>query len=264
MPAPLSLGDHGPRVAALQTGLLAAQFPSSDPSGQFLGSTEASVAAFQKSEGLLADGVVGAFTAQALHLTSIPDMPSLSVFTLDVVVPMFPGANKANIQANLPPVLQALTALKLTNHLVALGALATIRAETAGFVPISEYPSHFNSSGAGAAFDLYDYRKDLGNHGPPDGAKFKGRGFVQLTGRANYDHYGPQVGKDLVANPDLANDKTIAANLLATFIKAHEIEFKQALVQGDLKHARRLVNGGSHGLADFTDAYQTGYKLVVS
>ena len=48
----------------------------------------------------------------------------------------------------------------------------------------------------GAPFALYDDR--LGNQ-PGDGARFKGRGFVQLTGRYNYAKYGPVVGVDLTA-----------------------------------------------------------------
>ncbi len=265
MPAPLEIGDHGPRVTALQTRLNDLHFLAPDPTGNFLGATEAAVIAFQKSEGLLADGVVGKLTAEKLGLAVIPDAPSLSVITLDVVLPMFPDAKKANVEANLPEVIRALTARKLTNHLVALGALATIRAETAGFVPINEWVSKYNTSGAAShTFDLYDHRKDLGNTGPPDGALFKGRGFVQLTGRSNYKTFGPKVGVDLLSNPDLANDRKVAADLLAAFIKACEIKFKQALVDQDMAHARRLVNGGSHGLAEFTKAYETGAKRLIS
>jgi putative chitinase len=72
---------------------------------------------------------------------------------------------------------------------VVLGALGTIRAEIDGFVPISEGISRYNTSPNGADFDLYDKRKDVGNQGPGDGAKFKGRGFVQLTSRPNYSHF---------------------------------------------------------------------------
>ena len=53
-------------------------------------------------------------------------------------------------------------------------AIATIRAETAGFEPISEFKSRFNTSPQGHPFDLYDSRKDLGNCGAPDGTNFKG------------------------------------------------------------------------------------------
>ncbi len=143
-------------------------------------------------------------------------------------------------------------------------ALATIRAETESFLPISEFQSRFNTSPGGHPFDLYDNRKDLGNQGPPDGASYKGRGFIQLTGRTNYQVHGTAIGlgNQLVQNPDLANDPEIAARLLASFLKNKEGLIKQALLADDLATARRLVNGGSHGLDAFTNAYRIGERLI--
>jgi peptidoglycan L-alanyl-D-glutamate endopeptidase CwlK len=79
-------------------------------------------------------------------------------------------------------------------------------------------------SPGGRAFDLYDNRRDSGNSGPPDGATFRGRGFIQLTGRANYKEHGAAIGPggQLVTNPDLANDAGIASRLLASFLSARE------------------------------------------
>jgi peptidoglycan L-alanyl-D-glutamate endopeptidase CwlK len=127
---------------------------------------------------------------------------------------------------------------------------------------ISEGQSRFNTSPAGHPFDLYDNRRDLGNTGPPDGAAFCGRGFVQLTGRANYTRYSREVGQDLVGNPALANDSAIAAQLLAQFLKDRESRIREALAGGDLVTARRLVNGGSHGLDSFRDAFNIGNRLI--
>jgi peptidoglycan L-alanyl-D-glutamate endopeptidase CwlK len=145
-----------------------------------------------------------------------------------------------------------------------LVALATICAETGSFLPISEGQSHFNTSPGGHPFDLYDSRADLGNQGAPDGERFKGRGFIQLTGRANYALHGAAIGlgSQLIENPDLANIPGIAARLLASFLKTHEQRIRAALAIGDLHAARRLVNGGSHGLDAFTAAYNAGLALV--
>jgi peptidoglycan L-alanyl-D-glutamate endopeptidase CwlK len=177
---------------------------------------------------------------------------------------MFPKTPIVNIQRNLPIVLDALVTPELTEKNMVLMALATIRAETESFLPISELQSRFNSSPDGKPFDLYDNRKDLGNTGPPDGERFRGRGFIQLTGRSNYRIHGAAIGlgHQLLENPDLANNAEVAARLLASFLKGHEIAIKHALLEGDLKTARRLVNGGSTGLDRFTDAYRIGARLI--
>ena len=109
---------------------------------------------------------------------------------------------------------------------------------------------------------MYDNRKDLGNQGPPDGARFKGRGFIQLTGRSNYQEIGKALNVDLIAKPALANDPTVAADILALFLKKKELKIREALLENDLRHARRLVNGGSHGLDDFSAAFRTGEILL--
>jgi len=102
----------------------------------------------------------------------------------------------------------------------------------------------------------------LGNLGQGDGERFRGRGYIQLTGRANYQKYGTALGKDLTGNPDLACDPTIAGQLLAMFLKDKERQIKEALVNHDLSTARKLVNGGSHGLDRFEDAFNRGDTLI--
>ena len=105
---------------------------------------------------------------------------------------------------------------------------------------------------------------NLGNQGPPDGENFKGRGYIQLTGRSNYRVHGAAIGlgNQLIDNPKLANEPGIAAKLLASFIKSEEQAIRNALNAGDLKTARKLVNGGSHGLEEFKEAFNTGENLL--
>jgi len=193
-------------------------------------------------------------------------MSLLSQITVDIATQIIPFAPRGNIESNLPFVLDALIAPGLADRPMTLMALATICAETGSFLPVSEGESHFNTSPGGHPFDLYDSRADLGNRGAPDGERFKGRGFIQLTGRANYELHGTAIGmgNQLVENPDLANIRGIAARLLASFLKAHEVRIRAALTAGDLREARRLVNGGSHGLEAFTAAYNTGLALLVT
>jgi peptidoglycan hydrolase-like protein with peptidoglycan-binding domain len=257
--ASLKLGSSGPQVTALQQQLQQRGFDPGAIDGQFGDATDAAVRAFQQSVGLKVDGQAGPLTIAALEMPSVT-----SNVTLDLVVPMFPATPRVNIQFHLPFVLKALLDAALADKSMVLMALGTIRAETAAFLPISEFQSSSNTSPGGQPFDRYDNRADLGNQGPPDGALFKGRGFVQLTGRTNYTQFSKAIGlgEQLVQNPDLANDPDIAARLLAAFLKDKEARIRQALQAGDLARARRLVNGGIHGLADFTDAFQRGQALI--
>jgi peptidoglycan L-alanyl-D-glutamate endopeptidase CwlK len=85
-----------------------------------------------------------------------------------------------------------------------------------------------------------------------------------LTGRANYAHFSDALGlgTQLVDNPDLASDPDIAAQLLAAFLKDKESRIRSGLAANDLAAAQKLVNGGTHGLAGFADAFQRGQGLV--
>ncbi len=125
--------------------------------------------AFQRSEELAVDGIVGPNTARALGL-DVPSIPSaIPGVTVLVVSQMFPVTPLGNIKANLPPVLDALVSASLPDRGMVLVALGTIRGETESFLPISEGQTRFNTSPSGHPFDLYDNRQDLGNTGPPDG-----------------------------------------------------------------------------------------------
>ena len=166
----------------------------------------------------------------------------------------------ANIRTNLPFVMAGLRATGLTDKPMVLMTIATIRVETASFKPIDEFKSRFNT--ARTPFDLYDagtpIGRRLGNTVPGDGPRFKGRGYVQLTGRSNYTKIGAQIGQPLATNPALANDPGVAGLILATFLKNKEAAIRAALGRRDLATARKLVNGGSHGLAEFIAAFRRG------
>jgi putative chitinase len=158
----------------------------------------------------------------------------------------------------------------LNNTDMLMMALGTIRAETASFRPIDEGVSKYNTTPVGTPgrflFDKYEPGtgpgKGVRNTEAGDGALFKGRGFVQLTGRYNYTNIGRQIGVDLVANPDLANDPKVAAATLAQYLKNVERGIIAALADDDLRIARRSVNGGSHGLEEFKAAFAVGRKYL--
>lgn len=266
--ANLKEGSSGTEVTKLQQRLKDKGFDPGHIDGQFGPGTEAAVMAYQKSEGLLADGIAGPQTLAKLAGEPAPPEHLLQEITGQVttnqVAKMCPFAPLGNIKKFLPDVLSALKQRGLGDKQMVLMAIGTIRAETGRFEPISEFRSRFNTSPNGHPFDLYDNRRDLGNRGEPDGNSFKGRGFIQLTGRANYQKFSGQLGlgTDLVDNPELANDAKVAADLLALFLKDKESRIRAALGDGDLAAARKLVNGGHHGLSEFSEAYRIGDALV--
>jgi peptidoglycan L-alanyl-D-glutamate endopeptidase CwlK len=263
---PLKPGSQGKQVAALQTRLNSLGFDAGIVDGKFGARTKVAVIAFQKTRKLRADGVVGAKTLAAIDqpagADSSPPKPSLFAAP-QLVAKMFPGTPLTNIEQNLPFVLDALEQADLGDRDMLLMALATIRAETRDFIPISEFKSKYNTSPGGRPFGLYDDRKDLGNRGRPDGINFRGRGYIQLTGRTNYQIHGASIGlgNQLVENPERANEPLIAARLLASFLKSKESEIREALAAGHLRKARKLVNGGTHGLKVFAETFKTGEGL---
>ncbi|MDB5932095.1 MAG: peptidase, partial [Polaromonas sp.] len=217
---------------------------------------EAAVRRWQAGVGLVADGVVG---PHCLSVLGLRPRGELAVgLTLAAVRRLFPATKPANIDRYLPYMAAALDAAGLADRPMIFAALGTIRAESEGFVPIAELASHLNTLPAGAPFSAYEApkkKKDLGNTQPGDGARFKGRGFVQLTGRANYEKYGAALGISLADKPDLANAPEIAALLLARFLADHADGMREALAQADWRAARKLVNGGAHGLDRFKDVF---------
>jgi hypothetical protein len=125
---------------------------------------------------------------------------------------------KKNVDIHWHWILDALRQQGIQGDLAEAAAAATIAIETArSFLPIAEYggPAYFTR--------LYEGRVDLGNTELGDGARFHGRGFAQLTGRANYRHYGGLLHMDLVADPDKALDPDVAAEVFALFFKERGI-----------------------------------------
>jgi putative chitinase len=154
-----------------------------------------------------------------------------------------PECPPEKVRVNLPLVIAALEKQGILTDECAIAAIATIAAETGNFSPVKE------RGGPTYLGNLYDSRTDLGNQGPPDGANFRGRGFVQITGRFNYTSYGKLLGIDLMNDPDLALDPANAAAILAAFF--HQRGIAQFAAAGNWEMVRRRVNGGLNNWARF-------------
>lgn len=152
-----------------------------------------------------------------------------------------------------PVIVAALRAEGIATDSVLAAAAATLRVEQGtSLTPVAErYPvgvdpvSYFESR--------YGYLtalgKTLGNTQPGDASKFRGRGFLQLTGRYNYDKYGKRIGVDLIANPDAALVPYNAARIFAAYFKDRGVA--AAAERQDWRAVRRLVNGGYNGWDTF-------------
>jgi len=216
---------------------------------------DAAVRRWQTGIGIIADGIVGPRCQLLLGLAAPSPLELNPAVNVGNVSQLFPATKPANIARYLPYIEAALGSAGLADRAMVLGALGTIRAETEGFVPISEFQSKFNTPPGGAPFSSYDMRTDIGNGARGDGERYRGRGFVQLTGKANYKTYGDRIGFDLVGFPDKANAPEVAAVILAQFLADKAVKFRAAVAAGDLRAARRLVNGGAHGLESFSDVF---------
>lgn len=152
-------------------------------------------------------------------------------------------------------------------------ALATAWHETAQTMePIKEFggPNYF--------FRRYDPQgqrpdiaKRLGNTQPGDGARFCGRGYVQLTGRSNYASAAAKLGVDLVANPDLAMRADLAAKVLFWGMTTGAFTGRRlgdmlpagrAAVKPEFVQARRIINGLDRAgdIAGYAMAFQTALQ----
>ncbi|MDB5859313.1 MAG: lytic enzyme [Ramlibacter sp.] len=96
---------------------------------------------------------------------------------------------------------------------------------------------------------LYGHRKQLGNTRDGDGARYRGRGYIQLTGRANYAAAGTALGLALVDHPELA-EVPEQAGRIAVWFWMRDLDLRAAGQRGNVEAATRRVNGGVIGLQD--------------
>ena len=107
----------------------------------------------------------------------------------------------------------------------------------------------------------YEGRKDLGNVKPGDGVKYKGRGFIQITGRANYTQAAKDLGIDLVNHPELAEKPDVAAKVSLWYWKTR-VQPKISNFT-NTKAVTKKVNGGTNGLqqrTNLTKSFQVANK----
>ena len=106
----------------------------------------------------------------------------------------------------------------------------------------------------------YEGRADLGNTVKGDGSKYRGRGLVQITGRANYAACGEALGLDLINQPELLEQPQHAAMSAAWFWSTKGLN--TLADKGEFVKITRRVNGGVNGLEDRQRLYAQAQKVL--
>jgi len=158
------------------------------------------------------------------------------------VAPRFSGS-KAEAQARIVGAISGVFATILESYGISTRLriahfMGQVTHECAGFRTTEEFAS-------GAA---YEGREDLGNVHRGDGKRYKGRGLLQLTGRANYRRIGGILGLPLEDEPELAADPVTSLEIACEYWKDRKIN--NVSDRDDLIKVTKLVNGGLNGLED--------------
>lgn len=106
----------------------------------------------------------------------------------------------------------------------------------------------------------YEGRKDLGNTQPGDGYRYRGRGLIQITGRANYEECGAALGADLVNEPEKLGEPELAARSAAWFWDSRGLN--ELADSGDFEKVTRRINGGLNGYADRVARHEAALEAL--
>lgn len=175
------------------------------------------------------------------------------------------GVPASRVDLYWPKIEECLTALCKDQYTdeVRIAALATIRVECPPFAPIHEYGSDE------AHEKIYGGRQDLGNLNAGDGARYAGRGFIQITGEFNYAKYGKLLGIDLIDDPADPNDdddpnKALEPDAAAAIFAAyfHDSRCDIAANAHDWTRVRQIVNGGKYGHSNGLKAFLVVVQML--
>jgi putative chitinase len=244
--------------------------------------TEEAVKAFQTKHGLPADGIVGDKTwAMIVGENTPPSTPApiapvgglkldkLKGHIPDAVIQMIPDT-AAKFQINTP--------LRLAHFLAQCGH------ESGGFKATQEnlnysakglagiFKKYFPTEAAAAPYarnpqkiasKVYGGRMGNGPESTGEGYKFRGRGYIQLTGKENYTAFGKSIGEDILSNPDVVASKYALLSAAWFFSKngLHKMADGGA-TDAVVTSITKRVNGGTIGLPDRIKHFKEYYHLL--
>jgi len=275
----LRKGDNNENVKLLQQKL------HLEPVGNFGPKTEEAVKIWQAAHGLTADGVVGDKTwAMIMGEESHPQVQQQAVAVANstgLKLEKLKGHIPDAVIAMIPAVAQKFqidSALRLAHFLAQCGH------ESGGFRLTKEnlnysakglngiFKKYFPTEAAAAAYarqpekianKVYGGRMGNGPESSGDGAKFCGRGYIQLTGKDNYTAFGKSIGEDVCANPQVVAEKYALLSAAWFFNKngLHKMADGGA-TDAVVTSITKRVNGGTIGLADRIKHFKEYYHLL--
>lgn len=247
--------------------------------GIFGAGTETAVKKFQTENGLTADGIVGDGTWGKMFGTASPSpVAAQPTNTAGIDLSNLRGHIPDNVIAQIPEVMTKFkidTAVKLAHFLAQCGH------ESGGFKLTQEnlnysadglrkiFPRYFPGNLAESyarqpekiASRVYGARMGNGDEGTKEGYKFRGRGYIQLTGKDNYTQFDKFVDDDILNNPDLVATKY---PLLSAAWFFHKNCLNKCTDASDVAvtNVTRCVNGGTIGLPDRLKHFKEYYNLL--
>jgi putative chitinase len=275
----LKKGDNNEQVKQLQVKL------HLDPVGNFGPKTEEAVKMWQAAHGLTADGIVGDKTwAMIMGEESHPQVQQQTAAVANstgLKLEKLKGHIPDAVIAMIPAVAQKFqidSALRLAHFLAQCGH------ESGGF-RLTKENLNYSAKGLNGIFKKYFptlesalpyerkpekiankvYGGRMGN-GPEssgDGAKYCGRGYIQLTGKDNYTAFGKSIGEDVCANPQVVAEKYALLSAAWFFNKngLHKMADGGA-TDAVVTSITKRVNGGTIGLADRIKHFKEYYHLL--
>ena len=250
--------------------------------------TEEAVKAFQTKHGLTPDGIVGDKTWGMIMGESVAVVPKPLVST-PISTPSVSGLKLDKLKGHVPQVVidsipEVATKFGINTPLRVAHFLAQCGHESGGFRLTKEnlnysakglmgiFKKYFPTESLAKAYErqpakiankVYSNRMGNGTEASGDGAKFCGRGYIQLTGKENYTAFGKSIGVDVCANPELVASQYALASAAWFFSKngLHKIADEGASDAVVTKITKR-VNGGTIGLPDRIKHFKEYYSLL--
>jgi putative chitinase len=279
----LRVGSTGDDVVKLQVKL------GVDPIGKFGPKTEAAVKGWQSAHGLTPDGIVGDATWSKLfaEVTQVP-APQVIVQPEPTIVPTS-GFKLDRLVGHIPQAVinqipDTAARFGITTSLRLAHFLAQCGHESGGFRAVSEnlnysakgllgiFRKYFTNVNLAMQYErkpekianrVYSSRMGNGNEASGEGWSFRGRGYIQLTGKDNYRAFDATVGEDILKNPDLVATKYPLASAAFFFKRNNLWAICDRGASMDVVTAvTKRVNGGTIGLADRQKHFKEYYNLL--